>query len=37
MTKEFKRQFDYNVRVMEAVSLAATLGYVEGYYGNLMC
>ena len=37
MTEEFKRQFDYNVRVMEAVVLAASLGYEEGYYGNLMC
>jgi hypothetical protein len=37
MTEEFKRQFDYNVKVMEAASLAATLGYEEGYYGNLMC
>jgi hypothetical protein len=37
MTEEFKRQFDYNVRVMEAANLAAILGYEEGYYGNLMC
>ena len=37
MTKEFKRQYDYNVKVMKAVRLAATLGYEEGYYGNLMC
>ena len=37
MTEEFKRQFDYNVRVMEAACLAATLGYEEGYYGNLGC
>ena len=36
MTKEFKRQYDYNVKVMKAVRLAATLGYEEGYYGNLM-
>lgn len=37
MTKEFIRQFDYNVRVMKAASLAASLGYEEGYYGNLGC
>ena len=37
MTREFKRQFDYNVRVKEAANLAALLGYEEGYYGNLMC
>ena len=37
MTEEFKRQFDYNVRVVKAAWLAAELGYEEGYYGNLMC
>ncbi len=37
MTQEFKRQFDYNVKVMKAAWLAASLGYEEGYYGNLMC
>ncbi len=37
MTKEFKRQFDYNARVMKAAGLAGSLGYEEGYYGNLNC
>ena len=37
MTEEFKRQFDYNVRVVKAAWLASELGYEEGYYGNLMC
>lgn len=36
MTEEFKRQFDYNVKVMKAASLAAALGWEEGYNGNLM-
>jgi len=36
MTEEFKRQFDYNVKVMKAASFAAALGWEEGYYGNLM-
>lgn len=37
MTNTFKKQFDYNLRVMEAADLAAALGYEEGYYGNLGC
>jgi hypothetical protein len=37
MTEEFKKQFDYNVKVMKAACLATTLGYEEGYYGNLGC
>lgn len=37
MTERFKKEFDYNERVMEAACLAASLGYEEGYYGNLMC
>ena len=37
MTEEFKRQFDYNLKVLEAASYAADLGYEEGYYGNLGC
>ena len=36
MTEQFKRQFDYNVKVMKAVALARILGWEEGYYGNLM-
>lgn len=36
MTEQFKRQFDYNVKVMKAAALAAALGWEEGYYGNLM-
>jgi hypothetical protein len=36
MTEQFKRQFDYNVKVMKAVTLARILGWEEGYYGNLM-
>ena len=37
MTEEFKRQYDYNVKVMKAADYARTLGYEEGYYGNLGC
>lgn len=36
MTEQFKRQFDYNVKVMKAATLAKILGWEEGYYGNLM-
>lgn len=35
MTEEFKRQYDYNVKVMKAADYARALGYEEGYYGNL--
>lgn len=37
MTEEFKRQYDYNVKVMRAADYARILGYEEGYYGNLGC
>lgn len=37
MTKEFKKQFDYNEKVVKAAGLAEALGYEEGYYGNLGC
>ena len=37
MTERFKKQFDYNEKVVKAAGLAEALGYEEGYYGNLGC
>jgi len=35
MTEEFKKLFDQCEAIEKAKSLAAGLGYLQGYYGNL--